>query len=173
MKIRCTDSQLVGKPIQPRTFLITRSISLKKELNSASGKKKTIKKSLHGSKTVMLINSVLMTTLIFYMWRYKWYIYSVRWICIFHVLESEKILVFHRQPYYRYSYHISRMLQYQKKRRNCVFFFSTSSFVSNFVCFWEIFASFDFEKSYNYIQHVIKLCHMLITRFSRITITYI
>ena len=37
---------------------------LKKEFNSASGKKKTLKKAYMESKTVMLINSVLMTTLI-------------------------------------------------------------------------------------------------------------
>ena len=35
------------------------------------------------------------------------------------------------------------------------FFFSTSSVVSTFVCFREIFAGFDFDKSSNYIQHVI------------------
>ena len=52
------------------------------------------------SKTVMLINSVWWRPWYFYMWRYKWYIYSVRWICICHILETEKILVFHRQPYY-------------------------------------------------------------------------
>ena len=47
-------------------FLITITISYKKELNSASGKKK---KTAHmESKTVMLINSVLMTTLI------PWYV---------------------------------------------------------------------------------------------------
>ena len=47
-------------------FLITRSISLKKELNSASYKKKTYKIKVYmESKTVMLLNSVLMTTLIF------------------------------------------------------------------------------------------------------------
>ena len=86
--------------------------------------------------------------------------------------KLKKILVFHRQPYYRYSYHISEMLRYQKKRRNCEFFFSTWSFVSNFVCFREIFAGFDIEKSYNYIQHVIQLCQLLITRFCRIIITY-
>ena len=47
-------------------FLITRTISYKKELNSASGKKNNNgKKTAHmESKTVMLINSVLMTTLI-------------------------------------------------------------------------------------------------------------
>ena len=47
-------------------FLITRNISLKKEFNSASGKKKKkpLKKAYMESKTVMLINSVLMTTLI-------------------------------------------------------------------------------------------------------------
>ena len=45
-------------------FLITRNISLKKEFNSASGKKKPLKKAYMESKTVMLINSVLMTTLI-------------------------------------------------------------------------------------------------------------
>ena len=39
---------------------------------------------------VMLINSVLTTTLIPLYVRYKWYAYSVRWIC--HVLETEKIL---------------------------------------------------------------------------------
>ena len=75
------------------------------------------------SKTVMLINSVLMKTLLLLYVKIKWYIYSVRWICICHVLETEQILVFHRQPYYRYSYHISRMLPYQKKGRNCVCFF--------------------------------------------------
>ena len=36
----------------------------------------------------------------------------------------------------------------------CVFI-STSSFVSNFVCFREMFAGFDIDESYNYIQHVI------------------
>ena len=53
-------------------FLISRTISLKKELNLASGKKKkTIEKKQNKtktphveSKTVVLINSVLMTTLI-------------------------------------------------------------------------------------------------------------
>ena len=69
--------------------------------------------------------------------------------------ENWKNSGIHWQPYYRYSYHISQMLRYQKKRRNYVFFFSTSSFVSNFVCFREIFAGFDFDKSYNYIQHFI------------------
>ena len=38
--------------------------------------------------------------------------------------------------------------------RLCIFY-STSSFVSNFVCFREIIAGFDIDKSYNYIQHVI------------------
>ena len=51
-------------------FLITRTISFKKELNSASSKKKKIekkknKKTAHmESNTIMLINSILMTTLI-------------------------------------------------------------------------------------------------------------
>ena len=108
-------------------FLITRTISLKKNWIQHQVKtttKKIWKKAYMESKTVMLINSVLMTTLIpLYIWRYKWYIYSVRWRC--HVLETEKIVVFHRQPYYRYYYyHISRMLRYQKKRRDCVFFFN-------------------------------------------------
>ena len=31
-----------------------------------------------------------------------------------HVLETEKILVSHRQSYYRYYYYISRVLRYQK-----------------------------------------------------------
>ena len=38
--------------------------------------------------------------------------------------------------------------------RLCIFY-STSSFVSNFVCFREIIAGFDIDESYNYIQHVI------------------
>ena len=95
-------------------------------------------------------------------------IYSVRWRC--HILETEKIVVFYRQPYHRYYYYMSRMLRYQKKRKDCFFFFSISGFVSNFVCFREIFAGFDINESYNYIQHVIELCHMLITRFCRIII---
>ena len=51
-------------------FLITRTISFKKELNSASSKKKKIekknnKKTAHmESNTIMLINSIPMTTLI-------------------------------------------------------------------------------------------------------------
>ena len=50
-------------------FLITRTISFKKELNSASSKKKKIekknKKTAHReSNTIMLINTILMTTLI-------------------------------------------------------------------------------------------------------------
>ena len=71
------------------------------------------------------------------------------------VMETEKIPVFHRQPYYRYYYYVSRMLRYQKKRKDCVFFFSISSFASNFVCFREIFSGFDIDESYNYIQRVI------------------
>ena len=53
--------------IRIRQFLITRTIYFKKELNSASGKKKinNKKKTVHmESITVMLKNSVLMTTLI-------------------------------------------------------------------------------------------------------------
>ena len=42
-----------------------------------------------------------------------------------------------------------------KRNIGIMYFFSTSSFVSNFVCFREIFAGFDFDKSYDYIQHVI------------------
>ena len=51
-------------------------------------------------------------------------------------------------------YYISQMLRYQKKRKDCVFF-SISGFVSNFFCFREIFAGFDINESYNYIQLVI------------------
>ena len=79
--------------------------------------------------------------------------YSVRWRC--HVLETEQILVSHRQPYNRYYYYISRVLRYQKKRRHFVYFSSTSSFVSNFVCFREIIAGFDIDESYSYVEHVI------------------
>ena len=45
-------------------FLITRNISLKKNLIQLQVKKKPLKKAYMESKTVMLINSVLMTTLI-------------------------------------------------------------------------------------------------------------
>ena len=102
-------------------------------MNSASGKKKK-KKAHMESKTVMLINSVWWRPWYFYMWRCKWYIYSVRWICICHILETEKILVFHRQPYYRYYYYISQMLRYQKKRTDCVFLFQPRAlFQTSFV----------------------------------------
>ena len=53
-----------------KQFLITRTISFRKELNSASSKKKKIekknnKKTAHmESNTIMIINSILMTTLI-------------------------------------------------------------------------------------------------------------
>ena len=48
--------------------------------------------------------------------------------------ETEKILVFHRQPYYRYYYYISRMLRYQKKRTDCVFLFQPRAlFQTSFV----------------------------------------
>ena len=42
-----------------------------------------------------------------------------------------------------------------KRNVGIMYFFSTSSFVSNFVCFREIFAGFDFDKSYNYLQQFI------------------
>ena len=76
----------------------------------------------------------------------------MRWICICHVLETEKILVFHRQPYYRYYYYISRMLPYQKKRRDCVIFFQPRALLQTYK---EIFADFDIDESSNYIRHVI------------------
>ena len=95
--------------------------------------KKTIEKKAHmESKTVMLIIWFEWRPWYLYMWWYKWYIYSVRWR--FHVLETEKILVFHRQPYYRYYYYISRMLRYQKKRTDCVFLFQPRAlFQTSFV----------------------------------------
>ena len=49
---------------------------------------------------------------------------------------------------YRECYDIKRNL-------GIAYFFATSSFVSNFVCFREIFAGFDIDESCNYIQHVI------------------
>ena len=62
------------------------------------------------------------------------------------------------------------MLRYQKKLRRFVYIFLfllflTSGFVLNFVCFRDIIAGFDIDESYNYIQDVLLLCHMLITRF--------
>ena len=88
------------------------------------------------------------------MWRYKWYIYSVRWRC--HVSETEKILVFHWQPYCRYYQDIANVTI---SKETWEFFFSTSSFVSNFVCFREIFAGFDIDKSYltNRFQVAVRL----------------
>ena len=43
---------------------------------------------------------------------------------------------------------------YQKKRRDCVFFFPNLEHCFNFVCFREIFAGFDIDESYNYIHRV-------------------
>ena len=74
----------------------------------------------------------------------------MRWRC--HVLDTEKILVFHRQPYYRYYYYISRMLPYQKKRRDRVIFFQPRALLQTHK---EIFADFDIDESSNYIRHVI------------------
>ena len=71
------------------------------------------------SKTVMLVNTVLMTTFICED-------INGTFIAFGGDLETEKILVFHRKPYYLYSYHISRISRYQKKRRDCVFFFPQS-----------------------------------------------
>ena len=79
------------------------------------------------SKTVMLVNTVLLTTFICED-------INGTFIAFGGDLETEKILVFHRQPYYRYSYHISEMLRYQKKHRNCVFFFQPRAlFQTSFV----------------------------------------
>ena len=72
-------------------------------------------------------------------------------------METEKILVSHRQPYdntiiitiYRECYDIKRHVGI------LYIFFLTSSFVSNFVCLREIIAGFDIDESYNYAQHVI------------------
>ena len=63
------------------------------------------------SITVMLINSVLMTTLI------PLYddINGTFTACGAFWTQN-------RQPHDRYYYYISRMLRYQKKRRDCVFF---------------------------------------------------
>ena len=97
------------------------------------------------SKTVMLVNTVLMTTFICED-------INGTFIAFGGDLETEKILVFHRKPYYLYSYHISRISRYQKKRRDCVFFFPNLEHCFNFVCFREIFAGFDIDESYNYIQ---------------------
>ena len=66
----------------------------------------------------------------------------MRWRC--HVLETE--------PYYRYYYYISRMLPYQKKRRDCVIFFQPRALLQTYK---EIFADFDIDESSNYIRHVI------------------
>ena len=87
----------------------------------------------------------------------------MRWIC--HVFETEKILVFHRQPNYRYYYYVSRMLRYQKRRKDFVivfynyfFLISTSSFVLNFVCFREIIIARNrghFEPANNYQRYIV------------------
>ena len=70
---------------------------------------------------------------------------------------SEKILVFHRQPYYRYYTIYRECYDIRRNVRIVVFFFSIWSFASNFVCFREIFSGLDIDESYNYIQRVINL----------------
>ena len=84
--------------------------------------------------------------------------------------------------YYRDHYYISQVIRYQKKLRDffCFFgfffflasFYFNLEFCFNLLFFREIIAGFDINESYKYIQHVIQLCHMLITRFCRIIITY-
>ena len=83
--------------------------------------------------------------------------------------------------YYRDYYYISQVTRYQKKLRDffCFFgffflasFYFNLEFCFNLPFFREIIAGFDINESYKYIQHVIQLCHMLITRFCRIIITY-
>ena len=71
------------------------------------------------SKTVMLVNTVLLTTFICEDINGTFIAFGgdvTFW-------KQKKILVFHRKPYYLYSYHISRISRYRKKRRDCVFFF--------------------------------------------------
>ena len=104
------------------------------------------------STAVMLINSVLMTTSIplyddingtftacsgdVKFWKLKkfWYFTDNHITVIITI--------------YRECYDIKRNL-------GIAYFFATSSFVSNFVCFREIYAGFDIDESYSYIQHVI------------------
>ena len=99
------------------------------------------------SKTVMLVNTVLMTTFIcedingtfiafggdVTFWKQKkfWYFTDNHITVIITI--------------YRECYDIKRNV-------GIVYFLATSSFVSNFVCFREIFAGFDIDESYNYIQ---------------------
>ena len=73
-------------------------------------------------KIVMLINPVVMTTFNF------------------------TILLLY------YYYYISRMLPYQKIRRECVIFFQPRALLQTYK---EIFADFDIDESSNYIRHVI------------------
>ena len=133
-EIRYIETQLVGKPIQFRTlqynnFSLQELFPLKKNWIQLQVKKKTIKKKTIKNKktahlesiTVMLINSVLMTTLIplyddingtftacsgdVTFWKLKkfWYFTD-------------------NHIYNRYYYYISRMLRYQKKLGDCLFF---------------------------------------------------
>ena len=99
------------------------------------------------SKTVMLVNTVLLTTFIcedingtfiafggdVTFWKQKkfWYFTDNHITVIITI--------------YRECYDIKRNV-------GIAYFFATSSFVSNFVCFREIFAGFDIDESYNYIQ---------------------
>ena len=158
-EIRYIETQLVGKPIQFRTlqynnFSLQELFPLKKNWIQLQVKKKQLKKknkkTAHmESITVMLINSVLMTTLIpLYddinstftacgaFWTLKKYWYFTH----NHITVIITI--------YRECYDIKRNV-------GIAYFFATSSFVSKFVCFREIFAGFDIDESYNYIQHVI------------------
>ena len=131
-EIRYIETQLVGKPIQFRTlqynnFSLQELFPLKKNWIQLQVKKKIKKQnktkqknSPHGKYYCHVDKFGSNDDLDTFIWWYKWYIYSVQWRC--HVLKTEKILIFHPQPYYRYYYYISRVLRYQKKRRDCLFF---------------------------------------------------
>ena len=99
------------------------------------------------SKTVMLVNTVLMTT----------------FICedingTFIAFGGDVTFWKQKKFWYFTDNHITviltiyRISRYQKKRRDCVFFFPNLEHCLNFVCFREIFAGFDIDESYNYIQ---------------------
>ena len=114
------------------------------------------------SITVMLINSVLMTTLIPLYDDINSTSIIYKTLCVdLQVSSSETQNSILKKYWYFTDNHMTVIITiyrecYEIKRNlGIAYFFATSSFVSNFVCFREIFAGFDIDESYSYIQHVI------------------
>ena len=112
-------------------FLITRIISLKKNWIQLQVKKKPLKKAFIESKTVMLINSVLMTTLIpLYV---KTGTFTACSGCAYVTFWKLKKFWYFTDNHITVILTIYRKCYDIKRNIGIVYFFSTSSFVSNFV----------------------------------------